>query len=277
MKEIQIERQITGTLMREGAGVKLHRYIGTDRKNQYEPILLFDYFDSDDVMDYMAGFPEHPHRGFETITYMLQGQMAHQDNQGHQGVIGPGDVQWMTAGRGIIHSEMPKQTEGRLTGLQLWLNLPAANKGTPPHYQEFTAEQFPVEQQDSGILIKVIAGQTDKGTSSPIKGIATAPLFFDISFSAQQTMQQQIPISHQTILFVLTGEVSVHGQTVKEGVLASLSQGDILTLQGQSKDSRCLLIAAKKLQEPIAWLGPFVMNTEQEVQQALDDYRNNRF
>mgnify|MGYP000143106995 CR=1 FL=1 len=277
MKEIQIERQLAGMMLREGAGVKLHRYIGTNRQNPYEPILLFDYFDSDEAMDYVAGFPEHPHRGFETITYMLQGQMQHQDNQGHKGVIGPGDVQWMTAGRGILHSEMPQQTKGRLTGLQLWLNLPAASKMVAPHYQEFTAKQLPIEKQDSGLTIKVIAGQTDKGTRSPIEGIATKPLFFDIHFAKQQRMQQHIPNTHQAILFVLSGEVSIQGEAVRKNALAILSQGEILTLEGQIEDTQCLLIAAKKLKEPIAWLGPFVMNTEQEVQQALDDYRNKRF
>ena len=203
MNEILIDRQLTGTLLREGAGVKLQRYIGTDRQNQYEPILLFDYFDSNNELDYMAGFPEHPHRGFETITYMLEGQMAHQDNQGHKGVIGPGDVQWMTAGRGIIHSEMPQQTQGRLTGLQLWLNLPAASKWTKPHYQEYTAKQLPIEKNKAGLMIKVIAGKTDKGTASPIEGIATDPLFLDISLPAGQTLQQHIPTSHQSLVLFL--------------------------------------------------------------------------
>jgi quercetin 2,3-dioxygenase len=277
MKKIQITRQLSGTLTREGAGVKLYRYLGTDKQNLYDPILLFDFFDSKDAIDYIAGFPAHPHRGFETVTYILKGQIAHRDNQGHHGVIGPGDVQWMTAGRGIIHSEMPRETKEGLTGLQLWFNLPAANKWTTPHYQEFTAAQLPVEQKDSGLLIKVIAGKTDKGTQSPIHGIATDPLFFDISLPAQQTMEQHIPSSHQAILFVLSGEVAVLGQTVNQDSLAVLGPGDSLTLQGQIKDTRCLLIAAKKLKEPIAWLGPFVMNTEQEVMQALDDYRNHRF
>jgi quercetin 2,3-dioxygenase len=277
MKKREIERQLSGTLVREGAGVKLHRYIGTEKENPYEPILLFDFFDSDNPMDYIAGFPDHPHRGFETVTYLIKGEIAHQDNQGHHGVIGPGDVQWMTAGRGIIHSEMPRQTSAGLTGLQLWLNLPAANKWAKPHYQEFTAAQLPIEQQDSGVLIKVIAGKTDKGTRSPLHGIATDPLFFDISLPAQQTMEQQISSSHQAILFVLSGEVEVLGQTINQGSLAALGPGDSLTLQGQIKDTHCLLIAAKKLKEPIAWLGPFVMNTEQEVMQAIDDYRNHRF
>ncbi len=277
MQEITIEQQLVGTLMREGAGVKLHRYIGADRNNFYEPILLFDFFDSTNELDYIAGFPSHPHRGFETVTYVLAGQIAHQDNQGHQGVIGPGDVQWMTAGRGIIHSEMPKRTKEGLTGLQVWLNLPAANKLIKPHYQEFAAAQLPLEQHDSGVLIKVIAGETDKGTKSPIAGIATDPLFLDIQLPAQQVMQQHIPSGHQSLLFVLTGEVMIQGQIIEQRRLATLTPGKRVMLQGLTETARCLLIAAKKLKEPIARLGPFVMNSEDEVLQALEDYRNNRF
>ncbi|ASQ47487.1 pirin family protein [Legionella clemsonensis] len=276
MKTIHVERLIQGTLLREGAGVKLHRYIGLIRQNDFDPILLLDFFDSDNEMDYMGGFPLHPHRGFETVTYMLNGQMEHQDNHGHRGVIGPGDVQWMTAGRGIIHAEMPKQTQGRLTGLQLWFNLPAANKWVAPRYQEFRATQLPVETHPSGFNIKVIAGKTDKGTRSPIEGIATEPIFLDISFAAKETLKQSIPKDHQAILFTLNGEVIVQGQVVAEKILADLSEGSIVSLEG-SAGARCLLIAAKKIKEPIAWLGPFVMNTQQEVMQALDDYRNNRF
>ncbi|KTC84925.1 pirin family protein [Legionella brunensis] len=276
MKIIQVEKLLTGTLIREGAGVKLHRYIGTTRRNDFDPILLLDFFDSEEAMDYLGGFPEHPHRGFETVTYLLNGQMEHQDNQRHHGVIGPGDVQWMTAGRGIIHSEMPKQTQGRLRGFQLWFNLPAANKWVAPRYQEFGEAQLPVETHDSGLTIKVIAGQTEQGTLSPIEGIATQPIFFDIHLPSHKDMRQGIPLGHQTLVFVLSGEVAIHGEVIKEGVLAALSQGDVLTLEA-IKESHCILVAAKKIKEPMAWLGPFVMNTQEEVMQALDDYRNNRF
>lgn len=276
MKKIQVEKLINGTLIREGAGVKLHRYIGTDRHNHYDPILLFDFFNSDEPLDYIAGFPEHPHRGFETVTYLLNGRMEHQDNKGHRGIIGPGDVQWMTAGRGIIHSEMPKQDTGPFTGLQLWFNLPAANKLTSPRYQEFGSEKLPVEKIDSGSSIKVIAGKTQKGTSSPIKGIVTEPIFFDIHLAADTAFEQKIPLSHRALLFVLSGEILIEGQTIKAHTLAALSQGENLVLTSL-EDAHCLLIAAKKIDEPIAWLGPFVMNTQEEVLQALDDYRNHRF
>lgn len=276
MHDIKVERLINGVLIREGAGVKLHRYIGVERTNDFEPLLLLDYFDSQDPLDFMAGFPPHPHRGFETITYLLDGTIAHEDNKGHKGVIGAGDVQWMTAGKGIVHSEMPSSTSGRLNGLQLWLNLPAAEKMREPRYQEMLSAQLPVEHHESGALIKVIAGATDKGTSSPITGIATKPLFFDITLPLGARIQQHIPKDYQAVLLVISGAVFVGDQLVSHGILAKLGAGDVVTLNGE-KASQCLLIAAVKLHEPIARHGPFVMNTHIEVMQALDDFRNGKF
>lgn len=277
MNQIGVKERLQGTLMREGAGVKLFRYIGADRQNNYEPFLLFDFFDSDDPLDFMAGFPPHPHRGFETVTYLLAGQIAHEDNKGRRGLIGPGDVQWMTAGKGIIHSEMPQQADGRLTGLQLWLNLPTASKWVEPSYQEFTADELPVEELPAGGQIKVVAGETRRGSRSPIHGIATRPLFLDISLSAGQKVSDVIAADHQALLFVLTGKMAVGSDLVMAHTLAVLSNGGDLLLQAMDGDARCLLITAKKLHEPIARLGPFVMNTQDEVMQALDDFRNNRF
>ena len=276
MDDIKVERLITGTLRREGAGVKLQRYIGVDENNEFEPILLFDYFDSSDSMDYMAGFPPHPHRGFETVTYLLHGTITHEDNQGHKGAVRSGDVQWMTAGKGVIHSEMPSASSGRLQGIQMWLNLPAAKKMSKPRYQELPNARLPLETNDFGTVIKVIAGRTDQGTRSPIGDIATKPLFFDIYLPAGGSMQQHILRDYQAILFVLSGEVSVGGQTIKEKVLAGLGAGDLLTVNS-NQESHCLLIAAAKLHEPITRYGPFVMNTQKEVMQALDDFRNGRF
>lgn len=276
MANIKIERIINGTLFREGAGVKLHRYVGVDRTNELEPILLFDYFDSTDILDYMAGFPSHPHRGFETITYLLHGAITHEDNKGHHGVIGAGDVQWMTAGKGIIHSEMPSSSCGRLQGLQLWLNLPAAAKMQEPRYQELLSNQLPVEASNSGVRIKVIAGVTDQGTSSPISDIATQPLFFDVHLSAGSTMQQHIPHDYQALLFVMSGVISVEKQQVQSRQLAVLTGGELLTVTGD-EESHYLLIAAKKLHEPITRHGPFVMNTQDEVMQALVDFRSGQF
>ncbi|STX50043.1 pirin-like protein [Legionella busanensis] len=276
MSQIEISQCLDGVLMREGAGVKLHRYIGLEQTNHYEPILLFDFFDSSEPLDYLGGFPAHPHRGFETITYLLQGNLLHEDNHGHQGLIGPGDVQWMTAGRGVIHSEMPAQTEGKLTGLQLWLNLPAATKMSPPHYQEYTAGQLPIEHHDNGAVIKVIAGKTIDGTESPIKGIATEPLFLDIKLPIDTHFTTLIADTHQSILFNLAGSVSIAGKNIEKNQLAILSSGRNLTVKTE-EDAHFLLIAAKKLKEPIARLGPFVMNTHEEIMQALDDFRNQRF
>lgn len=276
MSDIKVDRLIHGVLVREGAGVKLHRYIGVERTNDLEPLLLLDYFDSDDPMDFMAGFPPHPHRGFETITYLLDGNITHEDNKGHKGVIGAGDVQWMTAGKGIVHSEMPSSNGGRLHGLQLWLNLPAAEKMSEPRYQEMLNAQLPLEHPEAGTTIKVLAGKTDQGTSSPITGIATEPLFFDITMSLGARMQQHIPADYQAVLLVISGSVRVGEQLVPHGVLAKLGAGDVLTLIAE-KNSQCLLIAAVKLHEPIARHGPFVMNTQAEVMQALDDFRGGLF
>ncbi|MDX1836217.1 pirin family protein [Legionella taurinensis] len=277
MNQIAVKERLQGTLMREGAGVKLFRYIGADRQNPYEPFLLFDFFDSDNPLDFIAGFPPHPHRGFETVTYLLDGQIAHEDNHGRRGLIGPGDVQWMTAGKGIIHSEMPQQGNGRLTGLQLWLNLPAASKWVEPNYQEFTADELPVEALPAGGQIKVIAGETLRGSRSPIHGIANQPLFLDISLAAGQAVNEVVAEDHQALLFVLKGQLAVDSETVAAHTLAVLSEGTALRLQAMDEETRCLLITAKKLHEPIARLGPFVMNTQEEVMQALDDFRNQRF
>lgn len=276
MRDISVERLINGVLIREGAGVKLHRYIGVERTDDFEPLLLLDYFDSSDPIDFMAGFPPHPHRGFETITYLLDGAITHEDNKGHKGTIGAGDVQWMTAGKGIVHSEMPSTERGRLNGLQLWLNLPAAEKMCEPRYQELLSAQLPLEENATGARVKVIAGKTDKGTSSPIIGIATAPLFFDISLPPGARMQQHIPDDYQAVLLVISGAVLVGEQLVPSGVLAKLAVGNVLSLSAE-KDSQCLLIAAEKLHEPIVRHGPFVMNTTTEVMQALDDFRQGLF
>lgn len=275
MREIKVERLIKGILVREGAGVKLQRYIGIERTNDFEPLLLLDYFNSADPLDYVAGFPDHPHRGFETITYLLDGSITHEDNKGHKGVISAGDVQWMTAGKGIIHSEMPS-ANGRLHGLQLWLNLPAAEKMKPARYQEILDAQLPIETNDSGAQIKVIAGQTDIGTSSPINGIATNPLFFDIILPPGASVQQHIPNDYQAILLVISGTVHIDDQLVQHDTLAKLGSGDVLFLRGETA-CQCIMIAAARIHEPIMRHGPFVMNNQEEIIQAMDDFRSGRF
>ncbi|MGQ3890822.1 pirin family protein [Legionella sp. CNM-4043-24] len=277
MSTIHVKELRDGILMREGAGVKLHRYIGADRNNDCDPILLFDYFDSDDPMDFIGGFPPHPHRGFETVTYLLHGQIQHEDNHGRRGLIGAGDVQWMTAGRGVVHSEMPVADSRRLAGLQFWLNLPAASKMGEPGYQEFTANELPFDDYDNGMRIKVMAGKNASGTQSPLTGIATAPLFFDVSLPAGETFRQAIPLSHQAFVFVLEGDIQIEGDVVGKEQLAVLEQGSDLSIVAGTMDARFLLIAAKKIEEPVARLGPFVMNTDAEIVQAFDDFRNGRF
>ena len=276
MTTVKIERLLQGALVREGAGVKLQRYIGADRSNLLEPILLFDYFDNSDLLDYIGGFPPHPHRGFETITYLLHGTIAHADNKGNKGVIGPGGVQWMTAGKGIIHSETPSSESGRLQGLQLWLNLPADQKMIAPRYQEMTDAQIPLERQENGVCIKVIAGTTDNGTTSPLTDIATNPLFFDINLAKGATYTHWIPTGYQALLFVVSGVVKVEGQSIESNVLAVLSADERVQIKTEM-DSQCFLIAAAKLNEPIVRQGPFVMNTQEEIMQAVADFHSGRF
>ncbi|KTD76502.1 pirin family protein [Legionella waltersii] len=272
MSFVEIKQLMHGSLVREGAGVKLHRYIGADRSNDFEPFLLFDYFNSKEKLDFIAGFPTHPHRGFETITYLLQGSITHEDNKGHKGVIHAGDVQWMTAGKGIMHSEMPAHADA-LQGIQLWLNLPAADKMTNPRYQEKTSAELPVTILESGIVVKVIAGTSDAGVSSPIVGIATKPLFLDVIAPATTTFQQTIPKDYQAILFVVKGQIHLGGQSIREGYLAAFTDGEKVLWQS-IEDSQCFLIAAKKIHEPIARYGPFVMNTQEEIMQAMSDFRS---
>ncbi|MBN9231616.1 MAG: quercetin 2,3-dioxygenase [Legionella sp. 40-6] len=275
MGQMQVKKILNGMLVREGAGVKLHRYIGQQHTDELEPLLLLDFFNSSDPLDFMAGFPSHPHRGFETITYLFSGSIQHKDNHGHQGTIGPGDVQWMTAGKGIIHSEMPDATQKPLKGLQLWLNLPAAAKMSPPKYQELAHEQLPLEH-DGGVKVKVIAGTTAKGTNSPIHGIATQPLFFDVQLEAGVIWTQPIPDDYQTILLLVRGEVMISGESVSELQLAVLDEQSSLTVVA-TQASQFILIAAKKIHEPIVRHGPFVMNTAEEIRQAMIDFQQGLF
>lgn len=277
MLPVKINKLIKGRLIREGAGVKLQRYLGLERSNDLEPLLLLDYFDSTDPLDFMAGFPPHPHRGFETMTYLLHGAISHEDNKGHKGTITAGDVQWMTAGRGIMHAEMPDPSSTRLQGLQLWLNLPAAEKMRAPRYQEFASAKLPLETHASGTTIKVIAGTTDKGTCSPISGIATKPLFFELNLPAHTSIEQSLPAQYSAVLLLISGQVDIEGQTIEALTLATLTtDGGLLTIKAQ-QDSQCILIAAQILAEPIVRHGPFVMNTQEEIITALNDFRSGQF
>lgn len=276
----RVAKKVTGEATSDGAGVRLNRLMGTGHLNMLDPFLLLDEFRSDDKNDYIAGFPDHPHRGFETVTYMLAGRIRHRDNAGHEGVIEAGDVQWMTAASGIIHSEMPEQENGLMWGFQLWINLPAAEKMQAPDYQEYTAGRIPLDNSADGVSIHVIAGTSAGGVTGPVTGKTTQPLFLDIELAAGSGYTTSISSEANAFVYVYQGEVNVpdknDGQTVTAGTLAVLKDGNTVRLvAGQS--ARCLLLAANPINEPVARGGPFVMNTREEIIQAFEDFNNGRF
>ena len=272
----------------DGAGVKLRRSLGSQRGLQVDPFLMLDEFYSDDPKDYIAGFPAHPHRGFETVTYMLDGHMRHEDHLGNRGDLKPGDVQWMTAARGIIHSEMPQQTEGRMRGFQLWINLPAKEKMKPAQYRDIPAQQIPTVRLPSGASAKVIAGtaQVDGRTvSGPVNGpnerLSTDPLYLDLNLPAGADILVPVTRGHNTFLYVYQGEARVglkeSMQTLPYRAAGILSDGDRVRIEGGARGAQVLLLAARPLNEPVVQYGPFVMNTRQEIEQAVEDYRSGRF
>ncbi len=277
----RIESVITGQATSDGAGVELVRMIGQPRLMELDPFLLLDAFRSDDPNDYIAGFPPHPHRGFETVTYLLDGRMRHRDNAGNEGVIEPGGIQWMTAGRGIVHSEMPEQQDGLLEGFQLWINLPASHKMTTPAYQEHDAASIPVESR-SGAEIRVISGTTTIGTSGPVRQPLTDPLYLDVTLDAQAHFEETLVETHNAFIYLIDGEITLpqgDGSSSKllRDQLAVLGSGDRVEIQGGAQGGRFLLVAGKPLEEPIARAGPFVMNTEAELRQAFSDYQRGEF
>lgn len=263
----------------DGDGVKMRRYIGTPDLNILDPFLLLDVFGTDEPSDYIGGFPAHPHRGFETVTYMLAGKMRHKDNAGNEGVIVPGGVQWMSAGRGIVHSEMPEQTEGLMKGFQLWINLPAVAKMGEPAYQEFPPEQMPIETLEKDGSVNVVAGQTAKGTVGPVTNEHTAPIYLDFSLAAGEEVSQQLPDSHNAFVFVIEGAVKIgeEDNLFDSGTLCILGDGTETSVKAIDQKARFLIVAGKALNEPVARGGPFVMNTREEVMQAFQDYQNNKF
>ncbi|MGZ8945502.1 MAG: pirin family protein [Methylococcaceae bacterium] len=263
----------------DGAGVKLKRCLSPQQKNLFEPFILLDEFASDEAADYIGGFPEHPHRGFETVTYMLEGSMLHRDHLGNEGHLRAGSVQWMSAAHGIIHSEMPEQENGLLHGFQLWINLPAKEKMKPPHYQEFAATEIPQVALADGGYIKIIAGDYSadgKTTAGAIKGVTTEPLYFDILLSAKQQLDVPINAEHTALIYVYDGELYIDtpSSRLKKGQLGQLLDGNNIKLSTESRPARFLLLAAKPLKEPIVQSGPFVMNTQEEIEQAFRDYRD---
>ena len=276
-----VEKVINGQATSDGAGVELTRMIGQPQLMDLDPFLLLDVFRSDDPDDYIAGFPAHPHRGFETVTYLLNGRMRHRDNAGNEGVIEPGGIQWMTSGRGIVHSEMPEQQDGMLSGFQLWINLPAEHKMTEPNYQEHDSTQIPVETRKAA-QIRVISGKTSQGTLGPISQPLTDPLYLDVSLAPGAEFEEPLAAQHNAFIQVIDGTIALQGADqsridLHRDQLAVLSKGDSVVVRSGDQDSRFLLVAGKPLNEPIARGGPFVMNTEAELRQAFSDYQRGEF
>ena len=281
----RIARKLRGMPASDGAGVKLTRVIGGPQLPDLDPFLLLDEFGTDRAEDYIAGFPEHPHRGFETVTYMLDGRMRHRDNHGNEGLLVPGAVQWMTAGRGLVHSEMPEQEEGRMRGFQLWVNLPAKDKMTEPRYQEFAPDRIPVARPAAGVEVRVVAGELDAGDGGrvrgPIEQPATSPLYLDATLEAGVAWEHRLPEGHNAFAYVFEGEATLgsgeEARAVASQELAILGGGDLLRIQAGTAGARVLLIAGRPLREPVARHGPFVMNTRQELMQAFVDFQEGRF
>ena len=271
-----VERLVAGTATSDGAGVKLTRLLSQPLQRRLDPFLMLDAFGSDDPDDYIAGFPDHPHRGFETITYMIAGRMRHRDSAGHEGLLENGGVQWMTAGRGVVHSEIPQQEEGVMEGFQLWLNLPGRDKMQAPWYRDFGAADLP-RFTLGGVTATVIGGESH-GVAGAVRREATEPLVLDVHLEPGSRFEQPLPPGHNAFLVVYRGSATVGGKTLEPGKLAVLanepaSDGVVLEAPVASK---ALLVAGRPLGEPIAQYGPFVMNTQEEIYQAVSDYRDGR-
>jgi hypothetical protein len=273
----RLVKTLAGMPASDGAGVKLNRIIGQPALPDLDPFLLLDEFGSDDPKAYIAGFPTHPHRGFETVTYMLAGRMRHRDNAGNEGLLGPGSVQWMTAGRGILHSEMPEQDEGLMQGFQLWVNLPAKDKLTAPRYQDIAADRVPTAQLGEGVSARVLAGEI-AGVRGPVDPGETQPFFLDIALAAGGAASVPLPEGHNAFVYVYEGAAAVGdaAETLARGRIGVLSSGEAVSLASEA-GARLILVAGKPLREPIAKYGPFVMNTEAELQQAFADFRAGKF
>ena len=272
-----VEHLIAGQATSDGAGVKLNRVLTQNLQRRLDPFLMLDAFGSDKADDYIAGFPDHPHRGFETVTYMIAGRMLHRDSAGHEGLLQNGGVQWMTAGRGVIHSEIPQQEEGVMEGFQLWLNLHSSEKMNAPWYRDFQAEQLPKLRTAEGVDVTVIAGASH-GVQGAVTRDITQPLYLDVHMPSGSRFEQTLPADHNAFLYVYRGEVSIAGRAVpvqRMAILANAAQADGVVIEA-SADARLILVSGRPLNEPIVQYGPFVMNTEQEIYQALTDFRDGR-
>jgi len=272
-----VERLVTGQVTSDGAGVKLNRVLTQNLQHRLDPFLMLDAFGSDKPDDYIAGFPDHPHRGFETVTYMIAGRMLHRDSAGHEGLLQNGGVQWMTAGQGVIHSEIPQQEEGVMEGFQLWLNLHSSEKMNTPWYRDFQNEQLPQLQTPAGVQVTVIAGASH-GVQGAVTREITQPIYLDVHMPQGARFEQALPAGHNAFVYVYRGEVSIAGQAVpvqRMAILANAAQADGVVIEA-SADARLILVAGKPLKEPIVQYGPFVMNTKEEIYQALADFRDGR-
>jgi quercetin 2,3-dioxygenase len=276
LKRRPIVQTIRGRATSDGAGVRLTRVIGGGELPELDPFLLLDEFRSDEASDYIGGFPNHPHRGFETVTYMLAGRMRHGDNHGNVGLLRPGSVQWMTAGRGIVHSEMPEQEKGLMWGFQLWVNLPAKDKMTLPRYQDIAPENIPEVDAGHGARVRVIAG-TFGHVAGPVQAIATAPLYLDVKLEPNSSFSAQVPHSHNAFAYVYEGQVESGDTRLARGELGVFGAGDSVLLTTRVQAARAILVAGKPLNEPVARHGPFVMNTQEQIRQAIADYQSGRF
>ncbi|MGY1459745.1 MULTISPECIES: pirin family protein [unclassified Luteimonas] len=281
----RVVRKVRGRAASDGAGVKLTRVIGGPDLPDMDPFLLLDEFGTDRAEDYIAGFPDHPHRGFETVTYMLDGRMRHRDNHGNEGLLVPGSVQWMTAGRGLVHSEMPEQEAGRMRGFQLWVNLPARDKMIEPRYQEFAPERIPLVRPADGVDVRVIAGEVVAGDGTRVRGPidqpATSPLYLDVSLLPGMAWEHRLPEGHNAFAYVFEGEATLgsgeEARQLASHELGLLGGGDLLRVEAGEAGARLLLVAGRPLREPVVRHGPFVMNTKQEIMQAFVDFQEGRF
>ena len=282
MKPRQVMEVIEPQFVVEGAGVRLRRSIATRRLDYLDPFLLFDHFGSDNPDDYLAGFPMHPHRGIETVTYMMAGLVDHKDSLGNSGTVGAGDVQWMTSGSGIMHEEMPRPKEGKMYGFQLWVNLPAKLKMSRPRYQDVPSARIPVVAREDGVRVRVIAGEVD-GVRGAVTEIYADPEYLDVSVPAGRSFAQHVPEGHAAFAYVFEGEGvfgddgNGGGRKVPAPRLAVFRDGDGVIVHAEDVPVRFLLLSGKPLNEPIARYGPFVMNTKEEIAQALEDLRNGTF
>ncbi|MBX3199432.1 MAG: pirin family protein [Labilithrix sp.] len=275
-----IRQSVRGMQTSDGAGVKLTRVVGTPLLRRIDPFLMLDEFRSDEPQDYLAGFPDHPHRGFETITYMIAGRFRHRDNKGHEGILAAGGAQWMTAGRGIVHSEMPEQEEGLVHGFQLWLNLPRKDKMCEPSYRDLQSEDIPRVTLPGGSVVRVLGGAVGDVTG-PISGRATEPVYLDVELARGDAADLPVPAGHEGFVYPFAGDVVVgrpgHERTLARGELGVLTPGDGVRLRAKDGSARALVVAGKPLGEPVVQYGPFVMTTPEEVEQAVRDFQAGRF